>query len=84
MEYGINISHTEASQLVFDAANSPPQYYLNPTGISSWNVGAQEFNNSVTMELDTPTQFTVNVTLSQGGGSIKFPFVERSLESVLV
>jgi len=74
--YGINISHTEASQLVFDTANSPPQYYINPTGISSWNVGAQEFNNSVTMGLDTPTQFTVNVTLSQGGGSIIFPFVE--------
>jgi len=73
--YGMNISHTEASQLVF-GPGSPPPYYLNPIGISSLNIGAKEFTSAMSMGLDTPTQFTVNVTLSQGGGSIKFPFVE--------
>jgi endo-1,3(4)-beta-glucanase len=74
--FGMNISHTEASQLVFDPSNTPPQYYINPLGICSISIGAQEFNASMTMGIDTPTQFTINVTLSSGSGSIKFPFVE--------
>ena len=76
--YGMNISHVEASQLVFDTANTPPQYYLNPLGIISWNMGASEFNSNMHMTLDTPTQFTINVNMSpsSGAGSIKMPLVE--------
>ena len=42
--YGMNVSHTEASQLVFDTSNTPPQYYINPLGIYScecWCTGIQ-------------------------------------------
>ena len=74
---GMNIQHIEASQVVF-ASGTPPEYYLNPLGIISWNVGAKEFDGSMQLSLDTPTQFTVNVTLTPGSqnGSIKFPFVQ--------
>jgi len=65
---GMNIQHVEASQKVFDTANSPPQYYLNPLGIISWNMGLKEFDSGMSMKLDTPTQFTINVTMSPGSG----------------
>jgi endo-1,3(4)-beta-glucanase len=75
---GLNIQHVEASQIVFDTATTPPQYYLNPLGIISWNLGASEFDQNMGMTLDTPTQFTINVNLSpqSGVGSIKIPIVE--------
>jgi endo-1,3(4)-beta-glucanase len=65
----MNIQHVEASQTVFDTANSPPQYYLNPLGIISCNMGAKEFDSAMSMRLDTPTQFTINVTMSPGSGT---------------
>ena len=75
---GMNIQHVEASQIVFDTANTPPEYYLNPLGNISWNMGASEFNANMQLALDTPTQFTINVTMSaqSGSGSIKMPLVE--------
>ena len=75
----MNIQHVEASQTVFDTANTPPQYYLNPLGIISWNMGATEFDSNMTMRLDTPTQFTINVRMSPGsgrGGSVIVPLAE--------
>jgi endo-1,3(4)-beta-glucanase len=74
--YGMNIMHTEASQRVF-SLDVNPQYYYSPVGIVSWNMGATEFDSSMEMKLDTPTQFTVNVNLapSGGGGSIVLPLV---------
>ena len=75
--YGMNIMHTDASQRVFDTANSPPQYYYSPVGIISWNMGATEFDGNMKMSLDTPTQFTINVNMSpsSGNGYIKMPLV---------
>src|SRR5438876_2913007 len=34
---GMNISHIEASQVVFDTMQNPPRYYFNPVGVVSWN-----------------------------------------------
>jgi len=75
---GMNIQHVEASQIVFDTANTPPEYYLNPLGNISWNMGASEFNSDMHLALDTPTQFTINVTMSpqSESGSIKMSLVE--------
>ena len=75
--YGMNVMHTDASQRVFDTSNSPPQYYYNPVGIVSWNMGATEFDNTLKLSLDAPTQFTINVSMkpSSGNGYIKMPLV---------
>ena len=75
---GMNISHIEASQLVFDTAHSPPQYYFNPVGIISWNLGASQFDGNMRMNLDTPTQFAINVSMvpANGNGSLKLPLVQ--------
>ena len=40
---------------------SSAEYYLNPLGNISWNMGASEFDTNMQMTLDTPTQFTINV-----------------------
>src|SRR5208282_4736475 len=55
-----------------------PEYYINPLGIISWNMGASEFNTNMKMTLDTPTQFTINVNMSpqSGNGSLKIPLAE--------
>lgn len=75
---GMNIQHIDASQFVFDTANTPPEYYLNPLGIISWNMGASEFGTNMKMTMDTPTQFTINVNMSPsaGAGSITMPLIE--------
>ena len=41
-------------------------------------MGASEFNANMQLALDTPTQFTINVTMSpqSGSGSIKMPLIE--------
>lgn len=75
---GMNISHVEASQRVFDRARSPPQYYFNPLGIISWNMGATQFDDNMKLSLDTPTQFTINVVLmpAKGVGYLKMPLAQ--------
>lgn len=75
---GMNISHIEASQLVFDTAHSPPQYYFNPVGIISWNMGATQFDANMNLNLDTPTQFTINVSMLPANevGYLKFPLAQ--------
>ncbi|KAK6537484.1 hypothetical protein TWF694_011669 [Orbilia ellipsospora] len=57
--WGLAISHTDASQLVFgpDPNANPVQYYFNPVGINSLTLSANEFNtttSTVTTESITP------------------------------
>jgi endo-1,3(4)-beta-glucanase len=75
---GMNIQHIEASQRAFDTAHSPPQYYLNPLDMISWNMGATEFDSQMQMALDTPTQFTLNAKMSpsSGDGVLTIPLVQ--------
>jgi endo-1,3(4)-beta-glucanase len=75
--FGMNIEHADASQRVFDTSTTPPQYYINPVGIISWNMGAKEFDQNMKKTLDTPNQFSLNVNFapSSGSGTLKLPIV---------
>ncbi|ANB11364.1 Dse4p [Sugiyamaella lignohabitans] len=64
---GFAVSHCTESQRVFgnDPNDDPAQYYFNPAGIQSANLGACEFNqDNVTLSTDSYTPLSVSVTLA--------------------
>ncbi|KAK9239509.1 endo-1,3(4)-beta-glucanase [Lipomyces kononenkoae] len=65
-DFGLAISHTTKSQRVYgpipDA--NPVRYYINPVGIRSISLSAAEFDASMTMSLNSPSAFSINVTMS--------------------
>ncbi|EPS36593.1 hypothetical protein H072_9865 [Dactylellina haptotyla CBS 200.50] len=82
--WGLAISHTDASQLVYgpDPNSNPVQYYFNPVGINSLTLSATEFNvatSSVTVESLKPHSAMVTLWANRS----LFPSSKR-LSSVLV
>ncbi|KAK9390123.1 endo-1,3(4)-beta-glucanase [Lipomyces mesembrius] len=64
--YGLAISHTTKSQRVYGPKPeaNPVEYYLNPIGICSISFSAVEFDASMTMNLASPSAFSINVIMS--------------------
>ncbi|KAK9372732.1 endo-1,3(4)-beta-glucanase [Lipomyces chichibuensis] len=65
-DYGLAISHTTKSQRVYgpNPGANPVEYYINPIGIRSISFSAVEFDSSMTMNLMSPSAFSVNVIMS--------------------
>ncbi|KAK9429010.1 endo-1,3(4)-beta-glucanase [Lipomyces doorenjongii] len=65
-DYGLAISHTTKSQRAYgpNPEANPVEYYLNPIGIRSISFSAVEFDASMTMNLRSPSAFSINVIMS--------------------
>ncbi|KAK9367077.1 endo-1,3(4)-beta-glucanase [Lipomyces kononenkoae] len=85
-DYGFAISHTTASQRVYgpNPNANPVEYYYNPVGICSISFSAAEFDSAMTMSLNNPTAFAVNVTMAPStskygnGRSLYIPLVQAT------
>ncbi|KAI0164192.1 family 81 glycosyl hydrolase [Xylariaceae sp. FL1272] len=80
--WGIAISHVEADQRVYGqvrADTGAAQYYLNPIGIQSLCLSAQELGSQTVLTTDTLNSHSVNVNLAVDPKSkpiIVFPMVQ--------
>lgn len=79
--WGMAISHTNASQRVFGPTNEvgAARYYINPVGIQSMIISAQELRNDTVLTTEALTQSSVKVSLSPNDRSrpaIEFPVVQ--------
>ena len=80
--WGLSISHIEASQRVFgntDQVTGASSYYLNPIGIQSMVISAQELNSSTILTTDSPTAYSAKVQLRANAAAapaVEFPLVQ--------
>ncbi|OIW25134.1 hypothetical protein CONLIGDRAFT_636224 [Coniochaeta ligniaria NRRL 30616] len=80
--WGLAISHIEASQRVFgntDSRTGAASYYLNPVGIQSMVISAQELNTTTILTTDSPTAFAATVQLRANAAAapaVSFPLVQ--------
>ncbi|KAF6840255.1 glycoside hydrolase family 81 protein [Colletotrichum plurivorum] len=79
--YGMTISHIEANQRVF-GPNKPSgaaAYFINPVGIQSMVVSAEELGGQTTIGVDSVTAFSARIHLLPGPGTVpavSFPLVQ--------
>ncbi|KAJ9634912.1 endo-1,3-beta glucanase [Coniosporium tulheliwenetii] len=76
--WGMSVAHIEAGQRVF-GPDSPAQYYINPIGIHSVILSAQELGASTTLTTSELGAFSVKAHLATGPGAanlITFPIVQ--------
>jgi endo-1,3(4)-beta-glucanase len=80
--WGLVISHIEASQRVFgntDSTTGAASYYLNPIGIQSMVISAQELNSSTVLTTESPTAYSAKVQLRANAAAlpaVEFPLVQ--------
>ncbi|EPY51546.1 endo-1,3-beta-glucanase Eng2 [Schizosaccharomyces cryophilus OY26] len=80
---GLGISHTEASQYAYgpDPSKTPCEFYINPLGLFSLIISANEFSNGNKLSASNPRHFSVLVTLEPSflsDGNITIPIVTGS------
>ncbi|WBW73645.1 cell wall and ascospore endo-1,3-beta-glucanase Eng2 [Schizosaccharomyces osmophilus] len=80
---GMGISQTDADQYTYgpDASKDPVEFYINPAGLFSIIVSADEFSSGNTLSATDSRHFSVQVTLEpseSNSGSITFPIVTGS------
>lgn len=76
--WGLAISHIERSQLTF-APGTPPESFINPTGIQSIIISAVELGSSTILTTDNLKGFSINANLIPSPGAsplISFPLVQ--------
>lgn len=76
--WGISISHIERSQLAY-GLGTPNQYFINPIGIQSIIMSANELGANTNMTMDSLTKFSANINLMASAGSptlITMPLVQ--------
>ncbi|KAF6826769.1 glycoside hydrolase family 81 protein [Colletotrichum musicola] len=79
--YGMTISHIEANQRVF-GPNKPSgaaAYFINPVGIQSMVISAEELGGQTTIGVDSVTAFSARIHLLPGPGTVpavSFPLVQ--------
>ncbi|KFA53187.1 hypothetical protein S40293_03174 [Stachybotrys chartarum IBT 40293] len=79
--WGIACSHVEAQQRVFgkEKYNGASSYFINPIGIQSMIISAQELGKDTTLTMDSMTAFSARVLLSKDDKTppaISFPLVQ--------
>lgn len=80
--WGLAISHIEASQRVYgntDKTTGGASYYLNPIGIQSMVISAQELNSSTILTAESPTAYSAIVQLRANAAAapaVQFPLVQ--------
>jgi endo-1,3(4)-beta-glucanase len=77
----MSISHIEASQRVYGptGSNGAAAYYLNPIGIQSMVISAQELGSDTNLTTDQLTAFSARVSLRanvSATAAVQFPFVQ--------
>ncbi|KAK0371912.1 glycosyl hydrolase family 81 [Colletotrichum limetticola] len=80
--YGMTISHIEASQRVFGptkADSGAASYFINPVGIQSMVISAQELGSDTAVGIDSITAFSATIHLkpnAQAVPAVSFPLVQ--------
>ena len=79
--WGMTIAHIDSNQKVYgpDPAANPVQYFINPIGIQSLALSANELGASTAISMDSLAAFSANVNLSPSTGAapvITFPLVQ--------
>ncbi|EAU35587.1 hypothetical protein ATEG_03785 [Aspergillus terreus NIH2624] len=72
--WGMGISHVEADKIAFGPINDnipgdPVQYYVNPIGIQSIILSAQELGKQTVLNVENPLPFSANAVLQPQEGS---------------
>ncbi|KAI9714619.1 MAG: hypothetical protein M1828_001156 [Chrysothrix sp. TS-e1954] len=76
--WGLAVSHIERGQLAY-GPGSPSQYFINPIGIQSLILSANELGNSTVLTTDSLRAFSVNVNLAPQPSHtplVTFPLVQ--------
>ncbi|KAI9839424.1 MAG: hypothetical protein M1837_002073 [Sclerophora amabilis] len=76
--WGLSVSHIEASQRAFGEGDPAP-FYINPLGIQSMILSADELGSSTTLSVDSVEAFSANVNFLPKEGDpvgITFPLVQ--------
>lgn len=76
--YGLGISHTNFSQRIFgpDPNANPVVFYINPVGIMSMVLSAEEFTaDNMNLGIQDSDALSVTATLGTERGTITFPLV---------
>lgn len=76
--WGMAISHLERSQTVY-GPGTPAAYFINPVGIQSIVLSAQELGSTTQLTTDTLEAFSVNANLVSSSGAspaITFPVLQ--------
>ncbi|KAL1297329.1 hypothetical protein AAFC00_004876 [Neodothiora populina] len=76
--WGLSVSHIERSQLAYGPGD-PAGYFINPIGIQSLILSANELNQTTNLTTDSLDAFSVNVNLLPASGklpAISFPLVQ--------
>lgn len=76
--WGLSVSHIERSQLAY-GPGTPVAYYINPIGIQSLILSANELSTTTNLTTDSLDAFSVNVNLLPSAGAapiITFPLVQ--------
>ncbi|KAF5525131.1 putative endo-1,3(4)-beta-glucanase [Colletotrichum aenigma] len=79
--YGMTISHIDANQRVFgpNKDSGAASYFINPVGIQSMVISAQELEADTAVGMDSVTAFSARVHLKPNSGAvpaISFPLVQ--------
>ncbi|TDZ38536.1 putative endo-1,3(4)-beta-glucanase [Colletotrichum spinosum] len=79
--FGMTISHIEANQRVFgpNKDSGAAAYFINPVGIQSLVISAQELGSSTTIGIDNVTAFSARIHLLPSAGAVpavSFPLVQ--------
>ncbi|EPX70785.1 endo-1,3-beta-glucanase Eng2 [Schizosaccharomyces octosporus yFS286] len=80
---GLAISHIDADQYTYgpDASKDPTEYYINPAGLFSIIISANEFSSGNKLSATDSRHFSVQLTLEpsqSSSGSITIPIVTGS------
>ncbi|KAK9466029.1 endo-1,3(4)-beta-glucanase [Lipomyces arxii] len=83
-DWGLAVSHTSRSQFTYgpDPNANPVQYFISPIGIRSLSFSAAEFDSGMTLQLDHPSQFSINATFAASvskygrGHTLNVPLVQ--------
>ena len=80
--WGLTISHVDAKQRVFGPTSKvtgAASYFINPIGIQSVCISAQELGSATTLTTDQLSAFSVRVSLrpnAQAAPAVQFPLVQ--------
>lgn len=76
--WGMSVSHIERNQLAYGSGD-PASYFINPIGIQSLILSANELNTTTNLTTDSLDAFSVNVNLLPSPGAapiVTFPLVQ--------
>lgn len=82
--WGLAISHVEAAQRAWgptDPTTGAAEYFVNPIGIHSVCISAEELGSDTTLTTESPTDFSVQVSLrpnAEAPAAVQFPLVQGS------